>query len=324
MPMEPEPAPMSQRSSPGRGARADRVSARTGRLVSWPSCWKRSSGRPEACGRPGSVASMARRRGRPMSGGGRRASGGCAPAGRRGVRGRSGGRWGGRLQQATPRVRQPPPRRAGCRSRELLSPAPDAAGQRGRRAGQGRAPPPAASPAGSRPAGRWRARGARSIRRAARWAIRLPPAPNQNGSPEARTTVGWPRWARTGVGSKGTGQGWPLSPASARARWRGPPKMDFAAASASRLAGDRPAGPSSPRPMIVSQGSSMTRILLLGGTTEANLAWRRPSPRPGLWGVYSYAGRTEAPVGQPLPVRVGGFGGVAGLVDYLRPKGSAM
>lgn len=34
--------------------------------------------------------------------------------------------------------------------------------------------------------------------------------------------------------------------------------------------------------------------------------------------MFSYAGRTEHPVAQPLPVRVGGFGGVAGLVDYLR------
>jgi precorrin-6A/cobalt-precorrin-6A reductase len=34
--------------------------------------------------------------------------------------------------------------------------------------------------------------------------------------------------------------------------------------------------------------------------------------------VFSYAGRTAAPVAQPCPVRVGGFGGVARLVDYLR------
>lgn len=34
--------------------------------------------------------------------------------------------------------------------------------------------------------------------------------------------------------------------------------------------------------------------------------------------VFSYAGRTDNPVAQPLPMRVGGFGGVAGLVDYLR------
>ena len=37
----------------------------------------------------------------------------------------------------------------------------------------------------------------------------------------------------------------------------------------------------------------------------------------GVDAVYSYAGRTEAPVAQPLPVRVGGFGGVPGLVDLL-------
>lgn len=41
----------------------------------------------------------------------------------------------------------------------------------------------------------------------------------------------------------------------------------------------------------------------------------------GVDAVYSYAGRTEAPLAQPLPVRVGGFGGVAGLADYLRAEG---
>ena len=41
----------------------------------------------------------------------------------------------------------------------------------------------------------------------------------------------------------------------------------------------------------------------------------------GVDAVYSYAGRTEAPVAQPLPVRVGGFGGVAGLVAYLKAEG---
>lgn len=40
----------------------------------------------------------------------------------------------------------------------------------------------------------------------------------------------------------------------------------------------------------------------------------------GLDAVFSYAGRTAAPVAQPLPMRVGGFGGVAGLVDYLRAE----
>lgn len=41
----------------------------------------------------------------------------------------------------------------------------------------------------------------------------------------------------------------------------------------------------------------------------------------GVEAVYSYAGRTEAPVAQPLPVRVGGFGGANGLAAYLQAEG---
>lgn len=37
----------------------------------------------------------------------------------------------------------------------------------------------------------------------------------------------------------------------------------------------------------------------------------------GIEAVFSYAGRTDAPIEQPLPTRIGGFGGVAGLIDYL-------
>lgn len=40
----------------------------------------------------------------------------------------------------------------------------------------------------------------------------------------------------------------------------------------------------------------------------------------GLDAVYSYAGRTGAPVAQPVPVRVGGFGGAEGLAVYLRTE----
>ena len=40
----------------------------------------------------------------------------------------------------------------------------------------------------------------------------------------------------------------------------------------------------------------------------------------GVDAVYSYAGRTESPLAQPLPLRVGGFGGVAGLVAYLKAE----
>ncbi|MCW1919474.1 cobalt-precorrin-6A reductase [Rhodobacter sp. KR11] len=61
------------------------------------------------------------------------------------------------------------------------------------------------------------------------------------------------------------------------------------------------------------------RILLLGGTTEASLMAKTLAEQ-GIAGVFSYAGRTEAPITQPLPQRVGGFGGVTGLVDYLRAE----
>lgn len=62
------------------------------------------------------------------------------------------------------------------------------------------------------------------------------------------------------------------------------------------------------------------RVLLLGGTTEASaLAHALHSAR--IETVFSYAGRTNAPVTQPVPVRVGGFGGVAGLLDYLMTEG---
>jgi precorrin-6A/cobalt-precorrin-6A reductase len=76
--------------------------------------------------------------------------------------------------------------------------------------------------------------------------------------------------------------------------------------------------------MIVSQGSAMPpllprRVLLLGGTTEA-AQMARALAEAGVDAVYSYAGRTESPVAQPLPLRVGGFGGVAGLEDYLRAE----
>jgi precorrin-6A/cobalt-precorrin-6A reductase len=72
--------------------------------------------------------------------------------------------------------------------------------------------------------------------------------------------------------------------------------------------------------MIVNQGSAMTRILLLGGTTEANLV-AQAIAKAGIAAVYSYAGRTEAPMGQPIHMRVGGFGGVAGLQAYLKAEG---
>ena len=37
--------------------------------------------------------------------------------------------------------------------------------------------------------------------------------------------------------------------------------------------------------------------------------------------MYSYGGRTRAPADQPLPTRIGGFGGVSGLADTIRREG---
>lgn len=59
------------------------------------------------------------------------------------------------------------------------------------------------------------------------------------------------------------------------------------------------------------------RILILGGTTEARELAALLAGRADLSVTLSLAGRTENPVRQPVPVRVGGFGGAEGLARYL-------
>ena len=59
------------------------------------------------------------------------------------------------------------------------------------------------------------------------------------------------------------------------------------------------------------------RILILGGTAEARQIAGQLAAVAGLNVVLSLAGRTENPVRQPVPVRVGGFGGAEGLGRYL-------
>jgi precorrin-6A/cobalt-precorrin-6A reductase len=61
----------------------------------------------------------------------------------------------------------------------------------------------------------------------------------------------------------------------------------------------------------------MRRILILGGTVEARQLAARLAARADLAVTLSLAGRTAAPAPQPVPVRIGGFGGAKGLADYL-------
>jgi len=60
------------------------------------------------------------------------------------------------------------------------------------------------------------------------------------------------------------------------------------------------------------------RVLILGGTGEARRLADALTLRPDLAIVTSLAGRTVAPRRPAGEVRIGGFGGAAGLADYLR------
>ena len=62
----------------------------------------------------------------------------------------------------------------------------------------------------------------------------------------------------------------------------------------------------------------MTKILVLGGTADARRLAVKLAAHNDV--TLSLAGRTESPVAQGVPVRVGGFGGAEGLAGYLREK----
>jgi precorrin-6A/cobalt-precorrin-6A reductase len=63
------------------------------------------------------------------------------------------------------------------------------------------------------------------------------------------------------------------------------------------------------------------RILILGGTSEARLLAEALAARGDCNILLSLAGRTERPAAQPVPVRIGGFGGAAALADFLTVGG---
>ncbi|WP_375469501.1 cobalt-precorrin-6A reductase [uncultured Nostoc sp.] len=62
----------------------------------------------------------------------------------------------------------------------------------------------------------------------------------------------------------------------------------------------------------------MIRVLILGGTGDAAELAARMATIQGLEAITSLAGRTREPSVPLGDLRVGGFGGVAGLASYLR------
>lgn len=62
------------------------------------------------------------------------------------------------------------------------------------------------------------------------------------------------------------------------------------------------------------------RVLILGGTTEASSLAHLLANDARFEATLSLAGRTAQPAPQALPTRIGGFGGIDGLVRYLRDE----
>jgi precorrin-6A/cobalt-precorrin-6A reductase len=62
-------------------------------------------------------------------------------------------------------------------------------------------------------------------------------------------------------------------------------------------------------------------VLVLGGTSEARALAAQLAARPGVRVISSLAGRVRDPVLPAGEVRIGGFGGAAGLTDWARAEG---
>ncbi|MBV1705285.1 MAG: precorrin-6A/cobalt-precorrin-6A reductase, partial [Hyphomicrobiales bacterium] len=60
------------------------------------------------------------------------------------------------------------------------------------------------------------------------------------------------------------------------------------------------------------------RVLVLGGSSEASALARALAGRGGVEALLSLAGATKSPAPSPIPRRIGGFGGAAGLAGFLR------
>lgn len=73
--------------------------------------------------------------------------------------------------------------------------------------------------------------------------------------------------------------------------------------------------------MSRSDAGKATRVLILGGTTEALALAEACAARPHLEVLSSLAGRTRAPTLPSGEVRFGGFGGTEGLARFLIERG---
>ena len=63
------------------------------------------------------------------------------------------------------------------------------------------------------------------------------------------------------------------------------------------------------------------KILLLGGTADARIIADRLAETPNLIAEMSLAGVLSKPPKMALPLRIGGFGGIDGLVQYIHDHG---
>lgn len=60
--------------------------------------------------------------------------------------------------------------------------------------------------------------------------------------------------------------------------------------------------------------------MILGGTTEARRLAEALQGKDGVAPILSLAGRTQNPTLPQIPYRIGGFGGIAGLISYLQAE----
>jgi precorrin-6A/cobalt-precorrin-6A reductase len=67
---------------------------------------------------------------------------------------------------------------------------------------------------------------------------------------------------------------------------------------------------------------SPLRVLILGGSADASALVRRLAGDERFAPMLSMAGRTRSPVLPPIPHRIGGFGGLDGLVRWLSAPGA--